>query len=199
MDPNPEVDTFVERFEAEERRLRRRTAWLSLVPIVVSILVMVGTGLVLRGYVRQLVQARAEVASLHASQQALAEEVAALDSDLTGLHAERESIHQELQDLQRLVDYTRDLGGARAVSLVGEAGQAVKAGKLAEAARGLDDAIRIDPELAEAHYQLAYVRLGLGQQDEAVAAYRRAVAIDDSYRLRARRDLRFRELWDQLY
>ncbi len=69
---------------------------------------------------------------------------------------------------QALLDKPHQLLG-HGVSLVVE-------GRFAEAEKPLREALRMDPTLADAHYNLAVVLENEGRYDEAVAEYHRALA-----------------------
>lgn len=57
-----------------------------------------------------------------------------------------------------------------------QAGERLAAGDLAAAEAGYREALRLDPTLAEAHANLAYVLERRGESAEAEANYRRAIA-----------------------
>ncbi|HEY1584399.1 MAG TPA: tetratricopeptide repeat protein [Polyangia bacterium] len=60
-------------------------------------------------------------------------------------------------------------------ALTGHGVALVVAGRFAEAEKPLREALRIDPTLANAHYNLAIVLKNEGRFDEAVAEYHRAL------------------------
>src|SRR4051812_46632943 len=59
--------------------------------------------------------------------------------------------------------------------LLGHGVVLVVAGKFADAEKPLREALRIDPTLAEAHYNLAVALRNLGNADDAIAEYHRAL------------------------
>ena len=54
-------------------------------------------------------------------------------------------------------------------------------GRLDEAIAACRQAIRLKPDLAEAHYNLGIALQGKGQLDEAIAAYRQAIGIKPDF------------------
>jgi Flp pilus assembly protein TadD len=82
--------------------------------------------------------------------------------------------------LAATVMVTPALGRAQAVldkphHLLGEGSTLVIEGRFAEAEKPLREALRLDPTLAEGHYNLAIALKNLGQLDEAIAEYHRAL------------------------
>jgi Flp pilus assembly protein TadD len=59
--------------------------------------------------------------------------------------------------------------------ILGQGVSLVVAGRFAEAEKPLREALRMDPTLSEGHYNLAIALKNLGQLDEAVAEYHRAL------------------------
>ncbi len=59
--------------------------------------------------------------------------------------------------------------------LLGDGVSLVVEGRYAEAEKPLREALRMDPTLAEAHYNLAVANRELGRNDEAIAEYQRAL------------------------
>ena len=59
--------------------------------------------------------------------------------------------------------------------LLGQGVSLVVAGRFAEAEKPLREALRLDPTLAEGHYNLAIVLRNAGQYDEAVSEYHRSL------------------------
>ncbi len=60
-------------------------------------------------------------------------------------------------------------------ALLGDGVTRVVEGKFAEAEKPLREALRIDPTLSEAHYNLGVVLRNEGRYDEAIAEYHRAL------------------------
>lgn len=60
-------------------------------------------------------------------------------------------------------------------ALLGDGVSRVVEGKFAEAEKPLREALRIDPTLSEAHYNLAIVLRNEGRYDESIAEYHRAL------------------------
>lgn len=60
--------------------------------------------------------------------------------------------------------------------VLGQGVTLVVAGRFAEAEKFLRDALRMDPTLAEAHYNLAVVLRNEGRYDEAIAEYHHSLA-----------------------
>jgi tetratricopeptide (TPR) repeat protein len=82
--------------------------------------------------------------------------------------------------LAATVMVTPALGRAQAVldkphHLLGQGVAFVVEGRFADAEKPLREALRIDPTLAEGHYNLAIALKNLGQLDEAIAEYHRAL------------------------
>jgi len=82
--------------------------------------------------------------------------------------------------LAATVMVTPALGRAQAVldkphQLLDHGVSLVVEGRFAEAEKPLREALRLDPTLAEGHYNLAIAMKNLGQLDEAVAEYHRAL------------------------
>jgi Flp pilus assembly protein TadD len=82
--------------------------------------------------------------------------------------------------LAATVMVTPALGRAQAVldkphHLLNDGSALVVEGRFAEAEKPLREALRLDPTLAEGHYNLAIALKNLGQLDEAIAEYHRAL------------------------
>lgn len=56
-----------------------------------------------------------------------------------------------------------------------------RAGKYVEAIHEYGEAIRIDPNMAKAHFNMGLDYVSLRQPDQAAECFRRALAIDPSY------------------
>jgi TolA-binding protein len=68
-------------------------------------------------------------------------------------------------------------GGGNATSAFNAGAVLVNSGKLAEAAVQFQRAIRLDPSMAEAHYQLGVALLGTGNATEAIKSLEQYLAL----------------------
>lgn len=199
-----QVDAITAGLREQDRRLRRRTLWLTLLPVVVGVGVLVTAWWGVR-------EAQRRNDALQLQQQALAQRIgdqqaaidelavqrAALDReiasrrDLLGHFAARlpAADRAEVERLERGLEQARSGDTAAAVEVYDEAirrdegnalshrlrGEALWAAGDAEAARAsLARAVEIDPADAQARYTLGLALWALGRRDEATAELQRA-------------------------
>jgi len=211
-----QVDLITARLRAEDARLRRRTVWMTLVPVVV------GLGMLLVAWVgvdraqqrrdrldQERTELQAEIGAMKAERVALDRENKArqeLLAQAASRLSERDQI--EVARLQQGLELAKGGDNAAAVRNYDQAiqrnegnplayrlrGQALYAeGQHEQAIASLQQALRIDPADAEAHYTLALAQWALGRQDEAVAEIRLAFR-DNDLKARALQDPAYRPI-----
>ncbi len=186
------LDDITARLKAEDARLRRRTLWLTLLPIAVGIAVL---GIAWWGVHRANLETAALDARIQEQQGAIADlktQRAALDQeiavrkDLLDHYAARlpERERREVQQLQQGLAQAQRGDTSAAIETFGRAaagdtdnplpyrlrGSALYAlGDHAQAEASLRRALALDPRDAQAHYFLALALWAQGRQDEALA------------------------------
>lgn len=200
----PQVDAITAGLREQDRRLRRRTLWLTLLPVVVGIGVLVtawwgvreaqrrndALQLQQQALARRIGDQQAAIDELAVQRAALDREIASR-RDLLGHFAARlpAADRAEVERLERGLAQARSGDTAAAVEVYDEAirrdegnalshrlrGEALWAAGDAEAARAsLARAVEIDPADAQARYTLGLALWALGRRDEATAELQRA-------------------------
>ena len=222
----PDDDEITLRLRAEEAALRRRTALLTLVPIVVGVaVVLVAASSLRRLEARkdllqdEALELRAHTERLQGQEQKLREEIAKLDVELADKRALFQRVEEQLPqatrhevtlindglELSRKGDYDAAIRSFdQALSLDAENAMvynwrgyaSYREGELDTAQASLSQALELDPENAQAHYNLGLVLWERGERDAAVQQTEAAFAQDSSYRTIAYGDPQYRPIRD---
>ncbi|RPI45520.1 MAG: tetratricopeptide repeat protein [Betaproteobacteria bacterium] len=195
--PDPSVDEITARLREEDARLRRRTLWLTLLPVLVGLAVL-GTawwGVREAGREKAALDLRIQeqqgaIDDLKAERAALDREIAARKDLLTHYAAklptrEREEVtrlQQGLEQVQRgdtasaIRAYDSaiesDTGNPLPYRLRGIA--LYSQGQYEQAAQSLREAIKRDSHDAQARYALGLALWAMGRQEDALAEMQRA-------------------------
>ncbi len=177
------IDQITQVFERESAQLRRRTFWLSLIPIVIGAVVIVTTYYGLR-------EARARKAMLET-------QVGKLEAYLEELEAKRERLIDEANQQKAVAEHLQQKLPAperQAAELIQSGLAAFNRGDYELAAEQLEAAAARDPNLAEVRYRLGMSLWQTGKEKAAVEQMSKAFELDESYEKRAKEDPRLQEL-----
>ncbi len=181
MSEDERLDKISAMFADESAAMRRRTLWLSLIPIAIGAIVVV---------------------TAYLGVQDARERRDALLTELDELFARRDQLQEELQQQKAVVEHVREKlpeTERKAVELVQTGLDAYNSKDYDTAVTRLESAVAENPNMAEAHFRLGLSLWRTGQQKEALKEVQAAFKIDPSYEERARKDRRFKELWDYSY
>lgn len=185
MNEDQGLDQISELFARESEALRKRTLWLTLVPIVVGAAVIVTAYLGVKDARAKLEETKALRASLLA--------------ELEMLEATRDQLAEEVKQQKAVFDHFTDkLSSAdrNAANLVQSGLDAYNKGEYQQAVETLQSAAESDASVAEVHYRLALSLWKTGKSQEALSQVQTAFKLDKSYEERARKDPNFKALWD---
>lgn len=210
------IDDITAQLRDEDARLRRRTLWLSLLPVAVGLLVLGGAWWGVdqarqetRALDQRITEQTRAIDELDAQRAALARDIAAQQDLLAQTtrklpareRADALQIQEGLMQAQRgevgaaIASYDRAIANDDANPLPFRLrGQAYfEQGEHAKAAQSLREALRRDPDDAEARYTLGLALFALGQADAAAAQVRQAFEVP-AVKARALQDPDYREL-----
>ena len=185
MSEERDLDHISELFRRESAALRKRTLWLSLVPIVVGAAVIVTAYLGVR-------DARARLAETQALR-------AELLAELEELEATRDQLAEEVEQQKAVVDHFKEKlppEEQAAANLVQSGLEAYNKGEYERAVETLQSAAAANEDLAEVHYRLGIALWRTGKSKAALEQVQTAFKLDKSYEERARQDPRFKPIWD---
>jgi tetratricopeptide (TPR) repeat protein len=215
------IDEITARFRDEDRRLRRLTWRLTLVPVIVGILVVSGAWLTVKEARRNKKLLDVEIDGLSTQRDQLGAEVAKLAKEIEARSALFRRYEGELPQQARIEAVKLQEG--LEFRNEGEFGKAIEAyrqvitvnpenslaycwlgyaylqqGLNTEAIASLRRSIEIDPLFADAHYNLAYALWKADRPDAAASELKQAFEIDPSLRARSHRDEAYKPLRDRL-
>ncbi len=163
----------------ESAALRKRTLFLSLIPIVV------GAAVVITAYYG--------VADARSRRDALL-------AEMEELYAVRDQLSEEVDQQKAVSEHLKEKlpeEERTAADLVQTGLDAYNTDNFEVAVQKLESAIALDPtNMAEAHYRLGLSLWRTGKNEQALEQVKTAFKIDPSYQEKARQDRRFKELWD---
>lgn len=183
-----DVDAITAGLRAQDRRLRRRTLWLTLLPVVVGCAVLVAAWWGVREAQRHnlVLQSQAEaleqrIGEQRVQQQRLEQRLGEQQTAIDELAAQRAALDREIASRQDLLDrYAARLPApdrAEVERLQQGLAQA-RSGDTAAALQSYDEAIRRDAGNALPHRLRGEALYAAGDHEAARASLARAVAID---------------------
>jgi superkiller protein 3 len=182
--PDEQIDRISAVFHDEEERTRKRTLWLTLIPIVVGALVVVSAWLGVSRARGELDGIQADLEQAHEDLRRTEQRHGAMLSQIETLRGTKADMEKEIADLEALFEHFEKKLPAEEMREARYMAQGLKAARSREYSEAIEvyqKALDIDEDNPAALNYKWYAYYKNGQYEEAVETLRRAVAMDPHF------------------